>query len=265
MTDIDLERALRVTIEAVTEAGRNLKPHYGKVETISKGDGNSIGGVVTELDHKTELLLEERLGKFSSNIGFRGEEFGVRSHADTTWLVDPIDGTAHFIRGMPFCTNIVALVENGEVVLAVINDFVRDDTYWATRGGGAFCNGKKIFVSQRSLKQSLLSFETRLEDPENYKKYLAVREQAGIIATINSGFEFAMVASGKLDGRIGLNPYGMDWDFAPGSLLVREAGGKATNIGKETYDYKNHDFIIANALVHDELTTGNNAIFPLAA
>lgn len=263
MTDKDLEQALHITRQAVTKAGQELKQYYGNVETISKGDGSSIGGVVTKLDRQTERFLAKELSKFSADIGFRGEEFGVHSHANTTWLVDPIDGTAHFIRGIPFCTTMVALIEDGKVVMSVIHDFVRDDTYWAIRGGGAFCNDKRIFVSQRSLKQSLISFETKLEKPENYEKYLAVRGQAGIIATINCGFEFAMIASGKLDGRIGLDPYGMDWDFAPGSLLVAEAGGVVTNIGKDTYDYQNHDFIIANAVVHKELTGGNNPVFPL--
>lgn len=262
MTERNLEHALQITRQVVAEAGQELKQYYGNVEVISKGDGNSIGGVVTELDRKTEQFLERELGKFSADVGFRGEEFGVKNHADTTWLVDPIDGTAHFIRGIPFCTTMVALIEKGEVVLSVIHDFVNDDTYWAIRGGGAFCNDKKISVSNRSLKQSLISFETKLEKPENYEKYLAVHQQAGIIATINCGFEFAMIASGKLDGRIGLEPYGMDWDFAPGSLLVTEAGSVATNIGKNTYDYQDHNFIIANPSVHKDLTEGDNAIFP---
>lgn len=263
MTDRDLKQALSITRQAVTEAGQELKQFYGNVETISKGDGNSVGGVVTELDRKTEHFLAKELGKFSADIGFRGEEFGVLSHANTTWLVDPIDGTAHFIRGIPFCTTMVTLIEDGEVVMSVIHDFVRDDTYWAISGGGAYCNDKRISVSQRSLKQSLISFETKLEKPENYEKYLAVRNQAGIIATINCGFEFAMIASGKLDGRIGLDPYGMDWDFAPGSLLIQEAGGVATNIGKNSYDYRNHDYIIANSVVHQELTSGDSSIFPV--
>ena len=264
MTERDLERALSLTREAVVEAGNELKQYYGNVEALSKGDGSAVGGIVTELDRKTEHFLADKLGGFSADIGFRGEEFGVRSQADTTWLVDPIDGTAHFVRGIPFCTTMVALVENGEVVLSVIHDFVRDDTYWAIKGGGAYCNDQKISVSQRSLRQSLISFETHIEKPENYTKYLAVRKHAGIVATINCGFEFAMIASGKLDGRIGLDPYGMDWDFAPGSLLVSEAGGVAANIGKASYDYQNHDYIISNAAVYDELTSGEGAIFPLS-
>lgn len=263
MTDKDLEQALRIARQAVTEAGQKLKQFHGNIETLTKGDGSSVSGVVTELDRETEQFLARELGKFSADIGFRGEEFGVQSHADTTWLVDPIDGTAHFIRGTPFCTTMVALIENGEVVLSVIHDFVRGDTYWAIRGGGAYCNEQRISVSQRSLKQSLVSFETKLEKPENHQKYFAVRRRAGIISTINCGYEFAMIASGKLDGRIGLDPYGMDWDFAPGSLLVTEAGGIATNIGRDTYDYKNHDYVIANQQVHRELTAGADALFPV--
>lgn len=263
MMETNLQLALDVTRSAVTKVGHELKQYYGNVESLSKGDGSSVSGVVTELDRKTEQFLAAELGKFSPDIGFRGEEFGVQSEADTTWLVDPIDGTAHYIRGLPFCTTMVALIENGTVIMSVIHDFVNEDTYWAIRGKGAYLNDERIHVSQRTLRQSLISFETHIEKPKNYSKYLEVRQKAGIIATINCGFEFAMIASGKLDGRIGLEPYGMDWDFAPGSLLVSEAGGVATNIGTNTYDYKNHDFIITNAVIHDELTNGKAAIFPV--
>ena len=262
MTDIQLEQALEITRNAVVGVATKVKPYFGNVETLNKGDGSSIGGVVTELDREAEQYLAQELGKFSLDIGFIGEEFGVQSDKSTTWLVDPIDGTAHFIRGLPFCTTMVTLIENGTVVMSVIHDFIRDDTYWAIRGKGAFCNDVPIHVSDRTLKQGLVSFETRLEKPDNLEKYLAVKAETAIIATINCGYEFAMIASGKLEGRIGLNPYGMDWDFAPGSLLVAEAGGRATNIGKTSYDYKNHDYLITNAVIHEELTSGLNPIFP---
>lgn len=263
MTELNLEVALTIARSAAIEAGQELIKYYGNVESLTKGDGNSIGGVVTELDRKTEIFLAKKLGLFSDSIGFRGEEFGVQTDANTTWLVDPIDGTHHFVRGLPFCTTMIALIENGKVILSVIYDFVHDDTYWAIRGKGAFCNDTPIFVSDRPLKKSLISFETHLEIADNYDKYITVRKQAGIIATINCGFEFAMIASGKLDGRICLDPYGMDWDFAPGSLLVTEAGGVATNIGQTDYDYRNHDFLLTNKVVHADLTMGDDAIFPI--
>lgn len=260
MTDTDLQKAFEAAKQALLQSGKELKQYYGNVAALDKG-GDSIAGIVTELDRKTETFLAQELSKALPGIGFRGEEFGVQSEAETTWLVDPIDGTAHFVRGIPFCTTMVALIHKGEVVMSAIYDFVNDDLYWAIRGKGAYKNDQKISVSKRTLAQSLISFETRLEDPKNYEKYIAVRKQAGIISTLNAGFEFAMIASGKLDARIGLNPYGMDWDFAPGSLLVEEAGGVAKNIGKDTYDYRNHDYIIGNPLVYEGLTTGQNPIF----
>lgn len=263
MTQLELEHALEIAKNAAIRSGVQLKKFYGNIDEFYKGSGDSVGGIVTELDQKTEKFLEAELAKFSPNVGFRGEEYGIRSHKDIMWLVDPIDGTAHYVRGLPFCTTMIALIENNEVILSVIHDFVRDDLYWAVRGQGAYCNDKRISVGERSLTQSIISFETTLDKHENYKKYLALRDKANIIATINCGFEFAMIASGKLDGRIGLDPYGMDWDYAPGSLLVTEAGGVATNIGIHTYGYKNHDYIIANKTVHAELTNGDNAIFPV--
>jgi fructose-1,6-bisphosphatase/inositol monophosphatase family enzyme len=263
MSDKELHEALQVAIKATRSAGLQLMPYYGNVEAQSKGDGCSGAGVVTELDRKTEHFLEAELSKYSKDIGFRGEEYGVRSKADTTWLVDPIDGTEHFIRGIPFCTTMVSLVCDGDVVVSVVHNFVNNITYWAVKGGGAFCNGKEIHVSERPLKKAFVSFETNLNKPENLAKFLALRQQTVILATINCGFEFAMIASGKLDARIGLDPYGEDWDFAPGSLLVAEAGGIIANIGKSSYNYQNHDFIIANQVVYKELTHGNNALFPL--
>ncbi len=72
-----------------------------------------------------------------------------------------------------------------------------------------------------------------------------------------------MVASGKLEGRVTLDPYGKIWDYAPGSLLVSEVGGIVTNIGKETYDYRNLNSIVTNPIIYKELTEGETAIFPV--
>jgi myo-inositol-1(or 4)-monophosphatase len=254
---------LDIARSAVTAAGNKLKPHFGNIETESKGAGDSISGVFTRLDREVEQFLAKELGKFSSDVGFAGEEFGVQSQAKTTWIVDPIDGTAHFIRGLPFCTILVALVEDGQVVVSATHNIVTDETYWAIRGKGAFCNETRISVSQRSLSQSIVPFETHLEKPENYQKRMQVAATSGMVNFIGSGYELAMVAAGKLDGRIALDPYLYDWDVAAGSLLVREAGGIVTNIGTAGYDYTNHDYIMANPIVHRELTSGPGALFPI--
>jgi myo-inositol-1(or 4)-monophosphatase len=264
MKDEKLEKALQVAIDAAKEAGIELIKHYGRIESEVKSDsGNQAGDVVTKLDRQTERFLSDQFKKFDPKIGFRGEEFGVENHADTTWLVDPIDGTSHFVRGIPFCTTMIALVRNGEVVMSVINDFVRDEVYWAVKGKGAFKDGNRIHVSNRPLKQAVLSFETRLENPENMEAYLKVREKAGgTVSTVNCGFEFSLIASGKLDARITKDPYGYDWDYAPGTLIVKEAGGVVRNHGSDSYDFTNHEFIAANPVIFAELTEGRDSVFP---
>jgi myo-inositol-1(or 4)-monophosphatase len=269
MNDELLIKALEVAKQAAQETGRMLLPHYGNIKAKSESDkaGDSIAGVFTELDERAEKFLQERLGQFGVeaglDVGFTGEQYGEQQAADISWLVDPIDGTTHFIRGLPMCTVMIALVQEGEVLLAVIYDIANQETYWAARGQGAFRNGERLMASQRGLKKSLVCFESKLENPENLNKYMQVRRHTVTMVGLCSGYEFIMIASGKLDGKVCLEPYGKDWDFAPGSLLVQEAGGMAANIGRTNYDYRNHDFIIAGPILYRELTNGSEAIFPI--
>lgn len=260
-----LDKALEIARSALLQSEHELINYYGNIEYKEKSNtGDAARDIVTHLDSQIEEFLANKLAKLDPAIGFRGEETGVRKEADVTWLIDPIDGTGHFVRGLPFCTTMVALIDKGEVVLSVINDFVRRDMYWAIKGGGAFCNGNEIKVSNRRIGDSLVSFESKLDIPGNVDIYLNLRKSVGsIISTVNCGFEFSMIASGKIDGRIAKDPYGFDWDYAPGSLLVTEAGGIASNIGSNKYDYRIHDYIIANPTVHKALTSGKDALFSI--
>ena len=187
------------------------------------------------------------------------------------WLVDPIDGTTHFIRGLPFCTIMIALIEKGQPVLGIIHDFIRDETYWAIKGQGAFRDDEPIRVNNYSLTDNaMLCYETEISNPACLEAYLKVWHElrrsslGGIALTINSGFELAMIASGKLDARITFHGFGKDYDYAPGSIIVEEAGGIVRNIGNNSYDYTNCNFIAANPLIYQQLTAGEDAIFPLS-
>jgi myo-inositol-1(or 4)-monophosphatase len=261
LTSEYLHRALAVVQAAVKEPEEELRAHFGKVEHETKG---FPGDFVTHLDREVETLLAKRLLAFDPTIGFRGEEHGVHTHADRTWLVDPIDGTTHFIRGLPFCTTMVALIDDGQVMLSVIYDFIRQDMYWAIRGEGAYCNDQPIHVSQRPLNEALLAFETNKSHPGNAELLAAIDNAAyAHFQSVCAGFDMIMVAAGKLEGRLAKDGYGADWDFAAGSLLVSEAGGIVANIGKTTYDYRNHDYLMTNPIVYKELTEGPDALFPL--
>lgn len=237
-------------------------PNFGKVEIAAQK--SSATDVVTHIDRNIEEFLAAQFAQLDPSIGFVGEEFGGSRDAERFWLVDPIDGTAHFVRGIPFCTTMVALIERGKVEFAAIYDFVNDRMYHAKRGEGAFENGSTIRVSERGLASAYISFETNLNKGNNLETYLRFKKRATVIQTLNAGYEFALVASGKLEGRICLDPFGKDYDFAPGTLLVSEAGGVVANIGARDYDFRDLNFIAANAFVFDELTKGEQAMFPVS-
>ncbi len=236
----------------VEEAGRELARDFGKVDAVLYKTANQ-GSAVTELDRKTERFLADRFQKLYPDIAFFGEEFGGNKNAERFWLVDPIDGTGNFIRGIPFATTMISLVQSGQVTFSLIYNFVTKEMYSAEKGGGAKLNGQSIHVSNRSGSHATVGMETHRNKKENLDKFLLVNSKYSIITTHNSGFEHCLVASGKIEGRICLDPHGEDWDYAPGSLLISEAGGIVRNIGSDSYDFRNHDFIAANPLVYEEL------------
>lgn len=250
---------IRSAIAAAKEAGVKAKKHFGSITPIREKTKGDAVSVVTKLDIEVEDILFDRLTKHDSSIGFKGEEHGLQRKADRFWLVDPIDGTGFYVRGIPLCTTMLALIENEQVIASVLYDFVRDDVYFAEKGKGAFCNNKKLHVSERSLSEAYINMEAQLSRKEEKDIFFKLREKYIIIESAVAGFEFIYVASGRMEGRINMNPYGKDYDFAPGSLLVSEAGGVVVNIGKSTYDYKDVNLIAANPIVYKELTSGRNA------
>ncbi|TSC86554.1 MAG: myo-inositol-1(or 4)-monophosphatase [Parcubacteria group bacterium Gr01-1014_8] len=239
-----------------------LLPEWGVAKAVHQKTASSWS-VVTALDIEIEKFVSAELAHLHPDIEFVGEEQGGNRSAKKFWLMDPIDGTAHFIRGLPFCTSMLALVDRGHVVFSAIYDFIHDEMYFADKGKGAFCNEKKLSVSSRTLKDSFVSFETDIAIEKNANLRQKMLSQTNVMTTFCAGWEFAMVASGKIDARICLDPFGQDYDFAPGTLLVMEAGGVVTNLDSHEFDYTNLDLIAANPLVYKDLTEGESALFPL--
>lgn len=211
--------------------------------------------VVTAMDFKVEERLRDELAKFDGGIGFGGEETGVDYNQETFWLVDPIDGTEAFIRGLPFCTNMLALIHQNEPVMSVIYNFTLDEYYVAMKGHGATCNGHAIHVSNRPMERAFVSLygDVSQHAPGTGDRLRAmVRAMPKVHA---SGCEYAWLARGANDGKISthLERKGNPWDHAPGTLLVQEAGGRVSNIGSDGYDYRNTHLIAANPVIFDQL------------
>ncbi|HYF29279.1 MAG TPA: inositol monophosphatase [Candidatus Paceibacterota bacterium] len=252
-----------VTVLPVLSGLRDiLMPHWGNVEVL-KEKGAGAHDIVTELDIAVEERTRTELAELYPDIAFVGEEGGGDRTADRLWLMDPIDGTGHYLRGLPFCTSMLAYIEAGQVRFSAIYDFVNDRVYWAERGKGAYCNGDRLGVSNRKLRESYVAWESNQSEAANRELTQLLRQETNLFNSINAGWEMAMVASGKLDARICFEPYGKDYDFAPGSLLVEEAGGVVANVGTTTYDYRNTSFIAAGPTLYQELTEGERSIFPI--
>src|ERR1035437_2296227 len=124
-------------ISMVRDTRAMLLPHWGKIEATRQKD-SSAANVVTRLDEEVERYYATELKKIDPEADFVGEEFGGDRQAKRFWIADPIDGTAHYIRGLPFCTTMLALIEDGQVNFSIIYDFINDIAYHARRGEGAF-------------------------------------------------------------------------------------------------------------------------------
>lgn len=239
-----------------------LLPHYG-VASAQEKKSHKRFDLVTELDTRVEDFLRTELQTAYPDIPFVGEESGGSRSRNRFWLADPIDGTEHFVRGLPFCTTMLALVENGAVVFSAIYDFVSDTLFSAELGRGAVQNGERIRVNTRGLRESRICWSMKLSDIKNLKSFARLCTSAYVFHVGPTGYECAMIASGRLDGLVYSSPSYNDYDVAPGTLLIKEAGGMVANIGVRTYDYRNLNFIAANPRIFKELIEGSDAIFPI--
>ena len=188
---------------------------------------------LTEVDGETEDLIASRLQTVFPGDGFIGEETGGRpargGHA--TWVVDPIDGTSNFARGVPHYCVSIACVSDGEIEIGVIYDPMRDELFSARRGFGAHLNGAKMKVSvATSLAESTVEVGWNLRG--GAPKYLDLVRHVALwgAAPVRAGsgaLGLAYVASGRRD--VYLEHHINAWDCLAGILLVREAGGYVSN------------------------------------
>lgn len=253
----EIQDAIETAIDLCASAGNKLVKSYGNIEFHHKNKSglSTSTDAVTLLDGWVETFLVDNLPTFGKQIGFLGEEMGSLGSKSNFWLIDPIDGTSHFIRGLPFCTIMVALILDGKPQGSVIYDIASQDAYWAIEGKGAFCNDQRIYVSTRGLEDALIVYDGKTSTDRDKYRFNTFQELTkGLFCTLNSGYEFAMIASGKIDARVCFNPYGSIWDYVPGALLVQEAGGIVANVPfQDNYQIKNLNFIAANPALFDSI------------
>ncbi len=242
----ELSQAENIAIEAASQVAPILRENFGISEFSTKSNEQDW---VTQWDSWAEESIKKELLKFSSSVGFIGEESGIDVTNDVYWTIDPIDGTSHFVRGNDICTTMIALVDNGVPVASVIYDFMRETVYTAIAGQGAFKNlVDKIRVSDRPMQTAYLEIYTD-EKTDLGKSFRESIEATGayLLRNASAGYTMLSVARGSTEGFVSLrSPYATEWDIAPGALLIHEAGGIVRNIGKESFSLLNFDFIASN-------------------
>ncbi|WP_018923257.1 inositol monophosphatase family protein [Salsuginibacillus kocurii] len=187
---------------------------------------------VTEVDIWTENFLKERILDRYPDHALLTEESGVHSgKADYEWVIDPIDGTVNYARGLPaFCISI-GIRYKGETVAGLIHAPKLGETYETIKGEGAWCNNEPIQVSTvYTLSKAVLGtgfpYDKATDSDNNVEHFSTMITQIGGIRRIGAAaLDLAMVASGKLDGYWELKL--KEWDVEAGILLVAEAGGQA--------------------------------------
>lgn len=194
---------------------------------------------VSEVDMACERTIVEILHEAFPKHQILAEETGLTGpqNGQYQWIIDPLDGTTNFIHGFPQYAVSIALKRDNEIIEAVVADPTRNEIFTATRGVGAYLNGRRIRVSKRvALADALIGTGFPFRRQDNIDAFMQVfREVApktsGLRRAGAASLDLAYVAAGRLDGFF--EPNLKSWDIAAGSLLVLEAGGLVTDFTGE--------------------------------
>lgn len=245
---------LETAIDIAREAGALLSQHFDRgIAYDLKGEYD----LVTEADRASEKLVVERLKNHFPSHSVLGEEGGLLDNtSEYCWYVDPLDGTTNFAHSYPAFNVTLGLERAGELIAGVIFDPVRQEMFAAELGGGAYLNGRRIHVSKApALEVALLATgfpsRKRHQSVNVHFFHQASMVTHGLRRSGSAAIDLAYTACGRLEGfwEFGLNP----WDIAAGLLLVREAGGRTTDMHGAPADLRGPHLAVSNSLIHDEL------------
>ena len=212
-----------IAISTSRKAGDYLNSQKGSAKEIKSEIGRDIK---LEIDQNTENLIRDELQR--TGIDILGEEFGGDRSESLQWVIDPLDGTANYFKGLDQCCVSIALLDGADALIGIIYNFNTNELYSAVKGQGAFLNDVPICVSKIGdrNKASLTTGFPASESLESSMEFLeGLREWKKIRMFGSAALSCAYVASGKCDFYAEKGVY--LWDFAAGICLIEEAGGRA--------------------------------------
>lgn len=246
------EHELEVAIDIAQSAGRFTLEHFGTdLEAERKGDGSPV----TIADRGAEKLVRERLDEAFPDDGQLGEEFGEKEGAGRRrWIIDPIDGTQSFIRGVPLYGVLLALEDQGQPVVGVMCFPPLSETYWAATGGPAYRNGSVIRVADDTplADATLLSSDIKQNQygAERFADFECLLERVGRHRGWGDCYGYALVASGRAE--IMIDPLLNAWDIAAVLPVLEAAGGRFVGWNGESGIHAGSG-VGTTASLHDEV------------
>ena len=249
---------INVLVKACRKASKTLIRDFGEIENLQvslKGPGD----FVTASDIKVEKILIDELQKARPNYSILSEEVGeINNDESFKWIIDPIDGTANFLHGIPHFAISIGLEQDGEIICGIIYDPIKDEMFVAEKGNGSYLNNQRIRVSSRSKLKDCIIFtggpkkeekdrETSLKEYYNFSS----KVQIPIRKLGSAALDMAYVAAGRCDGF--WQKYLSYWDIAAGIILVKESGGFVTDYYGENKYLENKTLLVTNSKINKEM------------
>jgi myo-inositol-1(or 4)-monophosphatase len=253
---LETENFLSVAWEAAAAAGALMQERWQEPKDI---DYKGAIDLVTSLDRESERRIVAVLRKnFPDHSVLAEEETDfLGSQSSHRWIIDPLDGTTNFAHSYPhFCVSI-ALQRDGEVILGLVYDPLREECFRAVKGQGAKLNEMSLRISAvKELDKALLATGFPYDQREKADFYLGffkafMTRSQGIRRAGSAALDLCYVACGRLDGfwELKLRP----WDTAAGVLIVEEAGGRVTDLSGTQFSIWGEETLASNGAIHDEM------------
>lgn len=214
--------------------------------------------VVTDIDRASETLIVSTIAQqFPDHTVLAEEGGGFTRDSEYLWLVDPLDGTNNYAHGFPMFAVSLALLKGEMLWLGVVYDPIRNELFAAEQGKGAYCNGRRIHVSQTATMAAALvstgfPYTYATHPDNNARQFVHVHAHVqGVRRSGSAALDLAYVGSGRLDAHweLGLKP----WDSGAGALLVVEAGGCISDWRGGSWSPWSDRLVATNAIIHKEL------------
>lgn len=250
---------LDVALEAASAAGALLRRYVDRRPDQVRRKSGAID-LVTEVDRASEDTIRAVFARHTPDIPVLGEEGGGSRGPGARWVVDPLDGTTNFVHGFPFYNVSIALVVDGRSEVGVVYDPVRDRTYAARRGGGAWRGGQRLAVSDvRTLGEALVGTGFPYDRQHQAHVYLAywdwfLRRTHGIRRAGAAALDLSLAAEGALD--VFWEFHLSLWDVAAATLFVEEAGGVVTDVHGGSLDPADPCPLATNGHLHEAALAG---------